>query len=102
MRAVQGAGGALVLTLGLALLTGAFPPERRGEAVGLYSAATGIAVACGPFLGGVVVSGLGGQGVFWVSVPIGLVGAPLVLRLVPEVKVADSTLDVLGVLLLAG
>src|SRR5262249_52579112 len=47
MRAVQGAGGALILTLGLALLTAAFPAERRGQAVGLYSAVTGIAVACG-------------------------------------------------------
>ncbi|MBA2952571.1 DHA2 family efflux MFS transporter permease subunit [Nocardioides sp. MAH-18] len=102
MRTVQGAGAALLLTLGLALLTGAFPPERRGEAVGAYSAVTGIAVACGPFIGGVVLSGLDWQWIFWVNVPIGLVAVPLVLRLVPEVKVADSTLDLPGVLLLAG
>src|SRR5919109_5065016 len=47
-RAVQGAGAALVLTLGLALLTAAFPPEKRGAAIGLFSAVTGIAVALGP------------------------------------------------------
>ena len=41
-RAVQGAGAALVLTLGLALLTAAFPPEKRGAAIGLFSAVTGI------------------------------------------------------------
>src|SRR6478609_11407320 len=101
MRALQGAGGALVLTLGLALLTGAFPPERRGQAVGLYSAVTGIAVACGPLIGGLVVAGLDWQWIFWVNVPIGLVAAPLVLRLVPEVRVPDSTLDIPGVVLLA-
>ena len=100
MRAVQGAGAALVLTLGLALLTGAFPPERRGAAVGLYSAVTGIAVACGPLVGGLVLSGLDWQWIFWVNVPIGLVAVPLVLKYVPEVRVPDSTLDVPGVLLL--
>ena len=101
MRTVQGAGAALLLTLGLALLTGAFPPERRGEAVGLYSAVTGIAVACGPLIGGLIASGLDWHWIFWVNVPIGLVAAPLVLRLVPEVKVADSTVDGPGVVLLA-
>lgn len=100
MRAVQGVGAALVLTLGLALLTSAFPPERRGAAVGLYSAVTGIAVACGPLIGGLVVSGFAWQWIFWVNVPIGLVAVPLVLRYVPESRVPDSTLDVPGVLLL--
>ncbi|MBZ5738817.1 DHA2 family efflux MFS transporter permease subunit [Nocardioides mangrovi] len=101
MRAIQGAGGALVLTLGLALLTSAFPAERRGEAVGLYSAVTGIAVACGPLVGGLVVGGLDWQWIFWVNAPIGLVAVPLVLRYVPEARVPDSTLDLPGVLLLA-
>ena len=51
-RAAQGAGAALVLTLGLTLLTAAFPPEKRGAAIGLFSAVTGIAVALGPLVGG--------------------------------------------------
>ena len=45
LRVVQGAAAATVMTLGLALLTSAFPPERRGAAIGLFSAVTGIAVA---------------------------------------------------------
>src|SRR3954469_17683216 len=44
-RAVQGAGAALVVTLRLALLSAAFPPERRGAAIGIFSAITGLAVA---------------------------------------------------------
>ena len=44
-RAVQGAGSALLMPLALALLSAAFPPERRGAAIGLFSAITGIAVA---------------------------------------------------------
>ncbi len=102
MRAVQGAGAALLLTLGLALLTSAFPAERRGQAVGLYSAVTGIAVACGPLVGGLVIGGLDWQWIFWINVPIGLLAVPLVLRFVPESRVPDSTLDVPGVALLAG
>jgi EmrB/QacA subfamily drug resistance transporter len=102
MRAVQGAGAALLMTLGLALLTSAFPAERRGQAVGLYSAVTGIAVASGPLVGGLVIEGLDWQWIFWINVPIGLLAVPLVLRFVPETRVPDSTLDVPGVALLAG
>ena len=41
-RAVQGAGAALIMPLGLALLSAAFPPEKRGAAIGIFSAITGI------------------------------------------------------------
>jgi EmrB/QacA subfamily drug resistance transporter len=102
MRTAQGAGAALLMTLGLALLTSAFPAERRGQAVGLYSAVTGIAVASGPLVGGLVIEGLNWQWIFWINVPIGLLAVPLVLRYVPESRVPDSTLDVPGVALLAG
>src|SRR5262245_30080738 len=47
-RAVQGAGSALIMPLGLALLSAAFPPEKRGAAIGMFSAVTGVAVASGP------------------------------------------------------
>ena len=47
-RAVQGVGAAFVMPLGLALLSAAFPPERRGTAIGMFSAITGLAVASGP------------------------------------------------------
>ena len=57
-RAVQGAAAALVLTLGLTLLSAAFPPEKRGTAIGLFSAVTGIAVALGPLVGGAIVEGI--------------------------------------------
>src|SRR5688500_5680271 len=56
-RAVQGAGAALVITLGLALLSAAFPAEKRGAAIGIFSAITGLSVASGPLVGGAVVEG---------------------------------------------
>ena len=57
-RAVQGAGSALITPIGLALLSAAFPPERRGAAIGIFSAITGPRVASGPLVGGAVVQGI--------------------------------------------
>src|SRR3954467_10512593 len=67
-RAVQGAGSALIMPLALALLSAAFPAERRGAAIGIFSAITGLAVASGPLVGGAVVQGLAWQWIFWINV----------------------------------
>ena len=83
-RAVQGAGSALIMPLGLALLSAAFPPEKRGAAIGIFSAITGLAVASGPLVGGAVVEGISWEWIFWVNVPIGLVAIPLVLTRMRE------------------
>src|SRR5690242_8764219 len=79
-RAVQGAGAAFILPLALALLTAAFPPEKRGTAIGMFSAVTGIAVALGPIVGGAIINGIDWSWIFWINVPIGLLAIPLVLR----------------------
>jgi EmrB/QacA subfamily drug resistance transporter len=78
-RAVQGAGAALVLPLSLALLSAAFPPERRAWALGIFSSVIGLAVLAGPVIGGAVAQGLSWQWIFWLNIPIGLVLIPLVL-----------------------
>jgi EmrB/QacA subfamily drug resistance transporter len=95
-RAVQGAGAALVLTLGLALLSAAFPPERRGTAIGLFSAVTGISVAMGPLVGGAIVEGIDWEWIFWLNVPIGLAAIPLVLTRIEESFGGDTGLDLPG------
>src|SRR3954469_13211164 len=101
-RAVQGAGGALVMPLGLALLTTAFAPERRGAAMGIASAISGVAVALGPLVGGAVVQGLDWEWIFWINVPIGLLAAPLVLARVPESRGPRARLDLPGLALATG
>src|SRR3954463_12832071 len=100
-RAVQGAGAALLMPIGLALLTTAFPPEKRGAAIGLFSAVTGLAVASGPFIGGAVVQGLAWEWVFWLNVTIGLVAVPLVLRRLRQSYGTDSRLDIRGLALIS-
>jgi EmrB/QacA subfamily drug resistance transporter len=100
-RAVQGAGAALVLTLGLALLSSAFPPERRGTAIGLFSAVTGIAVAMGPLVGGAIAEGVDWTWIFWLNVPIGLAAIPLVLTRIEENYGGDTGLDFPGLALIS-
>jgi EmrB/QacA subfamily drug resistance transporter len=101
-RAAQGAGSALILPLGLALLSAAFPPERRGAAIGIFGAITGLAVASGPLVGGAIVEGLAWQWIFWVNVPIGLVAIPFVVRKMDESFGPDTALDIRGLALISG
>jgi EmrB/QacA subfamily drug resistance transporter len=100
-RALQGAGAALIMPLGLALLTFAFPRERRGAAIGAFSAITGLAVASGPLVGGAVVEGIDWQWIFWLNVPIGLAAIPLVLTKIRESHGPDTGLDLRGLALIA-
>jgi EmrB/QacA subfamily drug resistance transporter len=98
-RAAQGAGAALIMPLGLALLSAAFPAEKRGAAIGIFSAITGISVASGPLVGGAVVQGIDWQWIFWINVPIGLATIPLVLTKMKESYGPDTGLDLRGLAL---
>jgi EmrB/QacA subfamily drug resistance transporter len=101
-RAIQGAGAALVTPLALAIVSAAFPPERRGSAIGILMGVTGLAVASGPLIGGAVAQGLAWQWIFWVNVPIGAIALPFVLLRLEESFGADTGLDVGGVALATG
>jgi EmrB/QacA subfamily drug resistance transporter len=98
-RAVQGAGAATVIPMALALLNGAFPPHRRGWAIGIYGGVTALAAVAGPVLGGAVTQGLGWQWIFWLNVPVALAAVPLVLTRLGEAKGTDGTVDLPGLVL---
>src|SRR6201985_145516 len=100
-RALQGSGAAIVTPLTLTLLSEAFPPERRGLALGAWSGISGLGVALGPLIGGAVVEGISCHGIFWINVPFGLVVAPLALRRLTESYGPAGRLDFPG-LALAG
>ncbi len=85
-RAVQGAGGALIMPLSLTLLSAAVRPERRNEALGVWGAIGGVAVAAGPLVGGAVTSGWSWQSIFWINVPVGIV-----LVVLARWRLAEST-----------
>ena len=101
-RAIQGAGAALMLPLALALLSAAFPPQRRAWALGIFSSVTGIAVLAGPVVGGAVTQGLAWSWIFWLNVPIGLIMIPLILARIPAAERARASLDPAGLLLATG
>ncbi len=98
-RAVQGAGAAIVTPLTLTLLAEAFPSEKRGMAIGVWSGISGIAVAIGPLVGGAVVQGISWHWIFWLNVPIGIVLIPLAARRLTESRGPYGTLDLPGLAL---
>lgn len=69
-RAFQGIGGAAMFATALALIASAFHGRDRGVAFGAFGATTGVAVAIGPVLGGVLTSGLSWRWIFFVNIPI--------------------------------
>ncbi|MGW0698762.1 MFS transporter [Streptomyces sp. NPDC002867] len=101
-RAVQGVGAAIMMPLTLTLLTAAVPAARRGAALGIFSAVTGLAVASGPLIGGSLTEHLSWQWIFWLNVPIGLALLPLARLRLAESYAPDARLDVPGTLLVSG
>jgi EmrB/QacA subfamily drug resistance transporter len=98
-RAIQGAGAALVTPLTLTLLAEAFPADRRGIALGVWSGISGAAVAIGPLVGGAVVEGISWHWIFWINVPIGLVLLPLAALRLRESRGPSGSLDLPGLAL---
>jgi EmrB/QacA subfamily drug resistance transporter len=99
-RALQGAGGALMIPGSLALLAASFPAERLGRAVGVWSACSVVAMAMGPVLGGLLAERGLWRGVFFLNLPIAAAALALVAR-VPESRDpgAPPALDLAGALL---
>jgi EmrB/QacA subfamily drug resistance transporter len=95
-RALQGVGAAFVMTLALALVGSAFGPERRGAALGIFFAVTGLAVASGPLVGGAVTQGIAWEWIFWINVPLGLALIPFVRARIPESRGPEAGLDLRG------
>jgi EmrB/QacA subfamily drug resistance transporter len=89
-RAFQGIGGAAMFATALALLASAFHGKDRGTAFGVFGATTGVAVAVGPVLGGVLTSGLSWRWIFFVNIPICLVALTVSLTRVVESKDPDA------------
>ncbi|MDG9719751.1 MFS transporter [Streptomyces sp. DH24] len=74
-RVAQGAGAAMIMPVGLSLLTNAYPGELRGRATGWVLGIGGIATACGPFIGGALTEAVSWRAVFWLNVPLAALGA---------------------------
>jgi EmrB/QacA subfamily drug resistance transporter len=83
-RAGQGVGGAIMFATSLALIAQAFHGRDRAVAFGLLGAITGVGVAVGPVLGGVLTSGISWRWIFFVNIPVGIVALLVTLTKVDE------------------
>ena len=83
-RALQGVGGAAMFATSLALIAQEFEGRERGQAIGIWGATVGGAVAVAPLIGGALTDAFGWEWIFFVNVPIG-VGAILLT----ETRVAN-------------
>ncbi|HEY6637930.1 MAG TPA: MFS transporter [Solirubrobacterales bacterium] len=72
-RAIQGIGGAAMLSLSLAIVSHAFPVEQQGRALGIWAAVSALALAIGPLVGGLLID-VDWRLIFWINLPICAVG----------------------------
>ncbi len=98
-RALQGIGGGIAQPLGPAQLYRAFPPKEQGTALGLFGIALVVAPALGPILGGWLVDIGLWRAIFFVNVPIGIIGVILGSRFLPDYRTGQRPLfDPLGLI----
>ncbi|WKD57915.1 Multidrug resistance protein stp [Corynebacterium capitovis DSM 44611] len=100
-RAVQGLGGALVTPQTMAVMIRTFSPEQRGGAMGAWGATAGLATIVGPLLGGLLVDAAGWDWIFFVNVPVGVIGFILAWIFVPTLDNTARRFDWAGVALSA-
>jgi EmrB/QacA subfamily drug resistance transporter len=98
-RVAQGIGAALLTPQTLSTITRIFPADRRGVALSAWGATAGVATLVGPLAGGVLVDHLGWSWIFFVNVPIGIIGLVLAVWLIPDLPTHPHRFDVIGVVL---
>jgi EmrB/QacA subfamily drug resistance transporter len=100
-RVVQALGAAFLMALGAAIATEVFPPEERGKAMGIIGLMVSVGLVSGPTLGGLILGAFSWHAIFFVNLPLGIIGTLLVLRFVPNARQATAqTFDARGALLL--
>ncbi|MFP4440352.1 MAG: MFS transporter [Chloroflexaceae bacterium] len=85
-RVLQAVGAAMMMALGPAIVTEAFPPSERGKALGITGLMVSIGIVVGPALGGVLIEQFSWHWIFFVNIPVGIVGILIVLRFVPDTR----------------
>ena len=89
-RAAQGFGAALMVPGSLALIAAHFPTEARGRAIGVWAAATSIAAAVGPLLGGWLIDHAPWQSIFLINLPFAALGLAIVIRGVSDLPSGNA------------
>ena len=99
-RAFQGIGASLIMALSPGIITAVFPAHERGRALGLNGIAIALGLIAGPTLGGVIATSIGWRWIFFVNLPIGLLGALFCMSILPRLQPSvRHRLDLPGALL---
>ena len=83
-RVLQGAGAVMMMSLGIAIVTEAFPSTERGRALGAIGTVVSIGISLGPTLGGLLIGVVSWRAIFLVNLPVGITGWLLVRHFVPD------------------
>jgi EmrB/QacA subfamily drug resistance transporter len=83
-RVLQGAGAALMNPATLSIIAATFPPRERGTAIGIWAGTSALALAIGPLVGGLITEHLDWSWIFFVNVPIGVLGIAASFLLIDE------------------
>ncbi len=102
-RVVQAIGAGLLQANSIALIVSSFPAKERGKAIGIQGAVQAISMAIGPFVGGLIISTIGWRAIFYLNIPIGIVGTMAGLLVLPagEKTAQKQKLDYPGAALFA-
>src|ERR1700742_5361933 len=83
-RIVQGVGAALMNPSTLSIITVTFPPKQRGTAIGIWVGVSALALAIGPLVGGLITEHINWNWVFFINVPIGVIGIVAAFMFIDE------------------
>jgi EmrB/QacA subfamily drug resistance transporter len=84
-RVLQGIGGSMLAPAALGIITNIFTaPKDRAKAIGVWDGVSGLSMALGPIVGGILVGSVGWRGIFWANIPVGLAAVALTALLVPD------------------
>jgi EmrB/QacA subfamily drug resistance transporter len=100
-RIFQGIGAAMLMATGIAIITHAFPPRERGKAMGLIGTVVSLGSMTGPVLGGFLIQRVGWQSIFYINIPVGIVGTIMALKVLHnDEKSKGQSFDIPGALTL--
>jgi EmrB/QacA subfamily drug resistance transporter len=99
-RAVQGLGAALMNPATLSIITATFPPRQRGQAIGIWAGVSAMALAIGPLVGGLIVDNFSWNWIFFINVPIGVLGIVVSQLVIKESRDTshEQSIDLPGLL----
>src|ERR671939_1754798 len=99
-RAVQGVGAALMNPATLSIITATFPPRQRGMAIGIWAGVSAMALAIGPLVGGIITEKIDWSWIFFINVPIGVLGVAAARIFIDETRDTsrEQRLDLPGLL----